>query len=120
MKQLKESFKLNGLQYILIKRNEYVALYCIAGEYTDKILHYEVSIIYIRKDQYEERERIAKNDDFGRDRSRCYNNKDIALKYYDKLSARLKEERNLSQGVPKPIAGVEQNDNLIPEYHPGD
>ena len=119
MKQLKESFRLNGLQYTLIKRNEYVALYGIAGEYTDKILHYEVSIIYIRKDQYGERERIAKNDDFGRDRSRCYNNKDIALKYYDDLSATLKKERNLSQGVAKVIAGVEQNDEVVTEFQLG-
>ena len=42
MKKLKESFKLNGLPYTLLKRNEVVALYGIGGTYTDKILHYEV------------------------------------------------------------------------------
>ena len=47
MKKLEESFKLNGLQYTLIKRNEYVALYGIGGEYTDKIYHYEVDGSYI-------------------------------------------------------------------------
>ena len=67
MKKLKESFKLNGLQYTLIKRNENVALYGIGGTYTDKVISYEVDIIYIRKDKYGEREHIAKNDDFGRD-----------------------------------------------------
>ena len=52
MKTLKESFRLNGLQYTLLKRNEVVALYGIGGTYTDKILHYEVDIIYTRKDKY--------------------------------------------------------------------
>ena len=119
MKQLKESFRLNGLQYTLIKRNEYVALYGISGEYTDKVLHYEVDIIYIRKDQYDEREHIAKNDDFGRDRSRCFNNEAKALKYYNELTAKLRSERNLYQGVPKVVSGVRQNDKVIPEYQPG-
>ena len=118
MKKLKESFKLNDLQYTLIERNEYVALYGIQGEYTDKYIAYEVDVIYIRKDQYGEREHIAKNDDFGRDRSRCYNNKDRALKYYDELSATLRKERNLSQGVPKVVAGVGQNEKVIHEYQP--
>ena len=116
MKQLKESFRRNGLLYTLLKRNEHIALYGISGEYTDKILHYEVDIIYIRKDQYGEREHIAKNDDFGRDRSRCYNDEQKALKYYDDLTATLRKERNPSQGVAKAIAGVEQNEEVIPEY----
>ncbi len=98
MKQLEESFRLNGLLYTLIKRNEFIALYGIGGEYTDKVLHYEVDIIYIRKDKYGERERIAKNDDFGRDRSRSFNNEVKALEYYDHLTDELRTERNLSQG----------------------
>ena len=119
MKQLEESLRLNGLLYTMIKRNEYVALYGIGGEYTDKPISYEVDIIYIRNDKYGEREHIATNGVFGRDRSRCFNNEEKALEYYDGLSARLMEERNLSQGVPKPIAGVGQNDKVIPEYQPG-
>lgn len=50
MKKLKESFRLNGLPYTLLKRNDVVALYGIGGTNTDEILHYEVDIIYIRKD----------------------------------------------------------------------
>jgi hypothetical protein len=85
---------------ILLKRNEKVALYGIGGEFTDTILHWEVEIIYVRKDKYGEREHIARNDDFGRNRSRCFMDKKLALKYYDKLTS------ILSQGVVKSIAGV--------------
>jgi hypothetical protein len=37
-----------------LKRNDKVALYGIGGEFTDSILHWEVDIIYIRKDKYGE------------------------------------------------------------------
>ena len=111
MKTLKTHFRLNGLPYTLLKRNEVVALYGIGGTYTDKILHWEVDIIYIRKDKYGVREHIAKNDDFGRDRSRCFNNKDQALSYFDELTNAI----NLSQGVPKVIAGVGENIEVIPD-----
>jgi len=110
MKTLKTHFRLNGLPYTLLKRNDKVALYGIGGEFTDEILHWEVDIIYIRKDKYGEREHIAKNDDFGRDRSRCFMNEKLALVYYDKLTS------DLSQGVPKVIAGVDQNIKVILEY----
>jgi hypothetical protein len=108
MKILKEHFRLNCLPYTLLKRNEVVALYGIGGTYTEEILHWEVDIIYIRKDKYGEREHIAKNGDFGRDRSKCFMNKELALKYYDELKSELYLEAglNLSQGVPKVIAGV--------------
>ena len=73
MKLLKESFKLNDLQYILLKRNDVVALYGIGGNYTDDVKSYEVDIIYIRKDKYaDEREHIPSNELFGRDRSRWF------------------------------------------------
>ena len=55
MNTLKMQFRINGLPYTLIKRNDKVALYGIGGEFTDKILHWEVDIIYIRKDKYGER-----------------------------------------------------------------
>lgn len=45
MKKLRTSFRLNGMPYTLIKRNDIVALYGIGGEYTDEILHYEEEII---------------------------------------------------------------------------
>ena len=47
-----------------------------------------------------------------RDRSRCFMNEGIALKYYDKLTL------NLSQGVVKSIAGADQNAEVILEYQP--
>ena len=117
MKTLKTQFRLNGLPYTLLKRNEVVALYGIGGTYTDEILHWEVSKIYIRKDKYGEREHIAKNDDFGRDRSRCFNSKDQAEDYFDELTSELRMERILSQGVSKSVAGVEENVEVISEYH---
>ena len=116
MKTLKTSFRLNGLPYTLLKRNDVVALYGIGGNYTDEIRHYEVDIIYIRKDKYGIREHIADNDTFGRDRSRCFAREDLALKYYDKLTTELMNERILSQGVLKSIAGVEENLEVISEY----
>ena len=116
MKILKEHFRLNGLPYILLNRNDKVALYGIGGTYTDEILHWEVDLIYIRKDKYGERESIPKNDDFGRDRSRCFNSKDQAEEYFDKLTADLMMERILSQGVVKSIAGVEDHAEKVFEY----
>src|SRR5665648_235926 len=112
MKILKTQFRLNGLPYTLLKRNDKIALYGIGGEFTDKILHWEVDIIYIRKDKYGEREHIPSNGQFGRDRSRCFANEQLALQYFDELTARL----NLYQGVPKVIAGVEENTEAISEY----
>jgi hypothetical protein len=117
MNTLKTSFRLNGLLYTLLKRNDMVALYGIGGTYTDEILHYEVDFIYIRTDKYGEREHIAKNDDFGRDRSRCFAREDLALTYFDKLTTELMNERILSQGVSKSIAGVGQNDEVISMCH---
>ena len=89
MKTLKTQFRLNGLPYTLLKRNEVVALYGIGGTYTDEILHWEVDIIYIRKDKYGIREHIATNEQFGRDRGRCFANEQLALEWYDKLTAEL-------------------------------
>ncbi len=116
MKILKTQFRLNGLPYTLLKRNEVVALYGIGGTYTDEILHFEVDVIYVRKDKFGEREAIADNDTFGRDRSRCFKNKDLAYQYFDKLTAELLKERNLSQGVSKSVAGVEENVGAMSEY----
>jgi hypothetical protein len=101
---------MNGLPYTLLKRNDLVALFGIGGTYTDEMLHWEVDIIYIRKDKYGIRERIAKNDDFGRDRSRCFMNERLALEYYDKLTL------ILSQGAAKSIAAVQENAEVVEEY----
>jgi hypothetical protein len=108
MNTLKTHFRMNGLPYTLLKRNEVVALYGIGGTYADEILHFEVDIIYTRKDKYGEREAVPKNDDFGRDRSRCFNSKYQADKYFEELTAEFRIERILSQGVVKTIAGVQE------------
>jgi hypothetical protein len=63
------------------------------------------------------REAIADNENFGRDRSRCYINYDTALEYYDKLTYDLSQERIQSQGVLKVITGVQQNDEVISEVN---
>jgi hypothetical protein len=116
MKTLETNFRLNGLLYTLIKRNDKAALYSISGEFIDKILHWEVDVIYIRKDKFREREHIADNDTFGRDRSRCFNNEAESLKYFESLTEVLRKERNQSQGVPKSIAEVDQNTKVIAEH----
>ncbi len=72
METLKTQSGLNSLQYILLKRNEAVALYGTGGTYTDEILHREVDIIYVRQDKYDEREAIPCNEQSGRDRCRCF------------------------------------------------
>jgi hypothetical protein len=110
MNTLKMQLKMSSLRYTLINRNNKVALYGTGGEFTDKILHWEVDIIYIRKDKYGEREHISKNDDFGRDRSRCFMNEGLALEYYDKFTS------DLSLGVLKAIAEVEQNSKVMIAY----
>jgi len=115
MKTLKSSFRLNGLPYTLLKRNEVVALYGIGGTYTDKILHWEVCKIYFGKDQFGEREAIPTNEKFGRDPSRCFNNEESALRYFDELTVKL-NKLNLCQGVPKVVTGVEENIEEVSEY----
>ena len=102
MNTLKEKFRLNGLPYTVLKRNEYVALYGIGGTYTDKILHYEVCKIYIRQDKYGIRESLQANERFGRDLSRRFNDGISANKYLDEFTARLK----LCQGVPEVVSEV--------------
>ena len=107
MKTLKIQFRMNELPYTLIKRNDKVALYGIGGEFTDKILHWEVDIIYIRKDKYGEREHIADNEQFGRDRSSCFMSEKLALEYYDDLTSKL------YQGVQKVVSGVPANAEVM-------
>jgi hypothetical protein len=116
MKTLKTQFRMNELPYTLLKRNDVVALYGIGGTFTDEIFHYEVDMIYIRKDKYGDREAIADNENFGRYRSRCFIRKDLADKYFEKLTTDLQNERNLSPGVSKVITGVGDNVEVISEY----
>ena len=97
MNTLKAKFRLNGLPYTLLKRNEVVAVYGIGGTYTDAVLHYEVCKIYIRNDKYGIRESIPSNEKFGRDPSRSFNDIESALQYFEELTTRLK----LCQGYKK-------------------
>jgi hypothetical protein len=101
IKELDKSFRRDGLLYILIKRNEKVALWGIGGTYTDESINYEVSKIYIRDDQYGVRESIPSNEQFGRDLGRCFNDYELALNYYDELT-------ELYQSMPKVISGEDE------------
>lgn len=102
IKELENSFRRDGLLYILIKRNEKVALCGIGGTYTDEPKHYEVSKIYIRNDKYGIREALPSNEQFGRDLSRCFNDYESALKYFDELT-------KLYQGVSEVVSGVPED-----------
>jgi hypothetical protein len=109
MKALKEQFRMNGLLYTLLKRNEIVVLYGIGGTYSDEILHWEVSKIYIRKDKYGIRESLPTNEKFGRDLSRCFMNREMAFRYFDTLTDLL----NQGKGVAKVVTGGEENNEVI-------
>ena len=98
MKQLKEQFTKNGLPYILIKRNDLVAMYGVGGTYTEKILHYEVCKIHIIKTKYvSEREVIPGNEQFGRDGSEAIVNRKEADQYFDKLTGILRSKKQTAQ-----------------------
>ena len=113
MNKLKDKFRINGLPYTLLKRNEVVALYGIGGTYTDIILHYEVCKIYIHNDKYGFRESIPSNERFGRDPSRSFNDIESANKYFEELTTRLK----LSQEGPKVMSEVRENVEVISGCH---
>jgi hypothetical protein len=49
MKILKTKFRKNGLPYTLLKRNDKVELYGIGVDYSEKIRHWEVDIIYTKR-----------------------------------------------------------------------
>jgi hypothetical protein len=112
MKTLKTQFRMNGLPYTLLKRNEVVALYGIGGTYTDEIHHWEVSKIYIRRDKYGIREALPTNEKFGRDLSRCFMKEELALRYFDELTSIL----NKGKGVAKVVTGVVPNTEVMVEY----
>jgi hypothetical protein len=104
MKLLKESFRLSGLQYTLLKRNEVVALFGIGGTYTDRPLHYEVSKMYIRNDKYGIRESLPTNEKFGRDLSRSFMSLEAASEYFDTFTDVL----NRGKGMAKVVTGVRE------------
>jgi hypothetical protein len=114
MKTLKTKFRMNGLPYTLLKRNEVVALFGTGGTYTDEIHHWEVSKIYIRNDKYGIRESLPTNEKFGKDLSRCFMKEELALQYFDELTSNL----NQGKGVPKVVTGVDQNTEVMQFYQP--
>jgi hypothetical protein len=46
----------------------------------------------------------------------CFNNKQKALEYFDKLTAELLTEQELLKGVSKLPIGVRQSTEVLPEY----
>jgi hypothetical protein len=112
MKTLKTKFRMNGLPYTLIKRNDKVALYGIGGTYTDEIHHWEVSKIYTRNDKYGTRESLPSNEKFGRDLSRCFMNEELGLRYFDEITSILNQDK----GAAKVVTGVAENTELMVEY----
>ena len=99
LKTLALKFRKNGLPYKLIQRNDFVALYGIAGTFSDHILHYEVCRIQIRDDQYGRREALPSNEQFGRDDSRAILGYEEALEYYEELTSRIRIDVEASNDV---------------------
>jgi hypothetical protein len=108
MKELKTSFRQNGLLYTQLKRNEVVALYGVGGTYSDNISHYEVCKIYIRNDKYGIRKALPTNEQFGKDLSSHFNNYNAALSYFDELTSHY----ILLQRGSKVVKGVEEDIKL--------
>jgi len=90
MKILKTEFRKNGLDYILLKRTDKIALFQL-GHLPDPD-GYEVCRIYIMRPHkafgvdFEESEIITSNDQFLTDGSGAFRNLDNALRHFDKLS----------------------------------
>lgn len=98
MKTLKNEFGKNGLTYKLIKRTDKVALFGLTGEYTNKVITYEVDPIRVIPANtrfgrdFEETEAITSNEQFGRDGSAHIHKLKDALKYFDELNTKLSSQ----------------------------
>jgi hypothetical protein len=110
---IKEIYRSDGLLHTLIKRNDFLALYSVGGTHSDITNYYEVCKIYIRKDKYGTRESLPTNEQFGRDRSRCFINYDVALEYFNNLSNILEIE---FKNAKKPEAILQESCESIPEH----
>ena len=92
MKLLKTEFRKNGLDYILLKRNDKIALFQLGS--SSYPVGYEVCRIYIMRPHkafgvdFEESEIISSNDQFLTDGSGSFRSLENALKLFDKLSAK--------------------------------
>jgi endonuclease III-like uncharacterized protein len=113
MNKLKEKFRKNELSYTLLKRNEVVAMFGVGGTYADEIFLYEVCRIYIRNDKYGIRESLPSKEQFSRDLSRSFVDKESALRYFDELTDKLK----MAQGGHKAVSGVQRSAEVMREYH---
>ena len=84
MERIKERFKKNGLQYLMLDRTEHAALFELRLPEGD-LAGYEVSRIYVNKAgerfgrYYPESEAITSNDRFGSDGSKAYFPQDIEM-----------------------------------------
>ena len=100
MKTIQKHFRKNGLDYTLLKRNDKVALFLLGpAAYPDG---FEVSRIYIMKShkafgvEFEETEKISTNDQFITDGSGAFRDINCALKHFDKLTAKLEHQFNVT------------------------
>jgi hypothetical protein len=115
MKILKTEFRKNGLDYILLKRTNKIALFQL--DLLSDTVGYEVSRIYIMRPHkafgvdFEESEIITSNDQFHADGSGAFRSLENALKHFDKLSNKF--ARKVTVG-PK----SNHDSELIPECQP--
>ncbi len=92
MKILKTTFRKNGLDYTLLKRDKKIELFQL-GLLSDTV-GYEVSRILIMRPHkafgvdFEEAEIITSNDQFHSDGNGAFRSLENALKHYDRLAAK--------------------------------
>jgi hypothetical protein len=93
MEKLKENFRRHGLSYILVKRDDDLAIFGVSGTYTDKIIHYEVILIRIRNDKFGYRETVPSDEEFGKSKSDRHFQKSVeAEAYFVSWAANLMQE----------------------------
>ena len=89
MKTIKERFRKNDKTYVLLQRNDKYALFGLEGEYTTNFTSFEVSKIYIQKEnkifgnKFEESETISRNSLFGKDGSMMFSDYNSAMTYFN-------------------------------------
>ena len=111
MRKIKEHFKHHGVHYTLLKRDGKIALFGVGSKTSSAIRHWEIAILYRRKDKYGDREALPTDSQFGRDRSRYFMKEIEALEYYKKLTSKL------YQGVSKVVSGLTEEVEPLLDYH---
>jgi hypothetical protein len=105
---IKAIFKFNKLEYTLLQRNEYVALYGIGSTPEKEAERFEVFKIIIEHEDTGIIESVPSND-YKQIRESClrvFNDYKSALKYFNKLTYMLRLYQGLSEvvsGVPEQI-----------------